>query len=234
MTENTNTKFCMHCGSKVCKEAEVCTSCGRELNKNVYTNSSTKKCKKCGEQINKDLKKCPQCGTRQGMPVWLIVVIAIVVVIFVSSNSDNNSSLENNGNSNNTYVNQSKPENNSGPNNEQTNQPSETIEYIKVTKDDLDEALDNNAALARETYNGKYVEVSGRLGTIDSELKYFSLKSSTEEWDFIGIHCKIKNKEQKEVVKTLTRDQEIIIKGKITDVGEVLGYYLDTIEIIPE
>ena len=42
----------------------------------------------------------------------------------------------------------------------------------------------------------------------------------------------IKNKEQKEIVKTLTKDQEITIRGKITDVGEVLGYYLDINEII--
>ena len=58
-----------------------------------------------------------------------------------------------------------------------------------------------------------------------------SLVSSTDEWDLIGIHCTIKNKEQKEIVKTLTKDQEITVKGKITDVGEVLGYYLDITEI---
>ena len=36
---------------------------------------------------------------------------------------------------------------------------------------------------------------------------------------------------KKEIIKTLTRDQEITVKGKITDVGEVLGYYLDITEI---
>lgn len=222
MSEETTKKFCEHCGSKVHNEAVICPSCGRQLNNkniNINVNAETKKCKKCGAQINKSEKKCPQCGSKQGMPIWLIVVIAIVGVIFITSfsgNSENDSNLENN----------------SGTNNEQTNQPSEVIEYIKVTKDELDEALDNNAALARETYNGKYVEVSGKLGTIDSELKYISLVSSTEKWDFIGIHCKIKNNEQKEVVKTLIKDQEITVKGKITDVGEVLGYYLDITEII--
>ena len=85
--------------------------------------------------------------------------------------------------------------------------------------------------LARETYINKYVEVTGKLGTIDSELKYLSLKSPTKEWDLKSIHCTIKNKEQKEIIKTLTRDQEITVKGKITDVGEVLGYYLDITEI---
>ena len=113
-----------------------------------------------------------------------------------------------------------------------SSQTTETIEYIKVSKDELDEALENNAAAAKDTYNKKYVEVTGKLGTIDSDLSYISLMSSTNEWDFNGIYCKIKNTEPKNIVKTLSKDQEITIKGKITDVGEALGYYLDIIEII--
>ena len=176
-------------------------------------NSETKECKKCKEAINKKAKKCPHCGAKQGLPTWLIIIIIILVIGIISSLGGN--SEESKGNS----INNS------------SNQVPENIEYIKVSKEDLDEALENNAALARETYNNKYVEVTGKLGTIDSELKYISLVSSTDEWDLIGIHCTIKNKEQKEIVKTLTRDQEITVKGKITDVGEVLGYYLNITEI---
>lgn len=176
-------------------------------------NSETKQCKKCKEEINKKAKKCPHCGAKQGLPIWLIIIIVILVIGIISSLGSN--SEESKGND----INNS------------SNQVPENIEYIKVSKEDLDEALENNAALARETYNNKYVEVTGKLGTIDSELKYISLVSSTDEWDLIGIHCTIKNKEQKEIVKTLTRDQEITVKGKITDVGEVLGYYLNITEI---
>lgn len=176
-------------------------------------NSETKQCKKCKEEINKKAKKCPHCGAKQGLPIWLIIIIVILVIGIISSLGSN--SEESKGND----INNS------------SNQVPENIEYIKVSKEDLDEALENNAALARETYNNKYVEVTGKLGTIDSELKYISLVSSTDEWDLIGIHCTIKNKEQKEIVKTLTKDQEITVKGKITDVGEVLGYYLDITEI---
>lgn len=176
-------------------------------------NSETKECKKCKEEINKKAKKCPHCGAKQGLPIWLIIIIVILVIGIISSLGSN--SEESKGND----INNS------------SNQVPENIEYIKVSKEDLDEALENNAALARETYNNKYVEVTGKLGAIDSELKYISLVSSTDEWDLIGIHCTIKNKEQKEIVKTLTKDQEITVKGKITDVGEVLGYYLDITEI---
>ena len=100
--------------------------------------------------------------------------------------------------------------------------------------DELEDALENNAAAAQDTYKGKYFEITGRLGTIDSDLKYISLLSTTDDWDLVGVHCTIKNQATKDVVKTLSKDQTITVKGKITDVGEVLGYYLNIDEIIPQ
>ena len=187
-------------------------------------NNETKQCKKCKEIINKKAKRCPNCGAKQGMSIWLIVVIVILVISIIGGNSEE--SKENNSTNNST--NQSSEINNT---NNSSNQTSKTIEYIKLSKDDLDEELEKNAAVAREKYIDKYVEVTGKLGTIDSKLKYISLVSSTKEWDLIGVHCYIKSEGQKEIIKTLTSDQEITVKGKITDVGEVLGYYLNITEI---
>lgn len=189
-------------------------------------NEQLKECKKCKEKINKSAKKCPHCGSKQGIPKWLIVILVIIAFgIIFSGNSDNETENEQNLN-NNASANEENQNSNS--------QNNVTIEYIKVTKDELDEALENNAAAAKDKYNKKYVEVSGKLGTIDSDLSYITLMSSSNEWDFNGIHCKIKNSNQKDIVKTLTKDQEITIRGKITDVGEVLGYYLDITEIITQ
>ncbi|MBR3368745.1 hypothetical protein IKG45_03075 [Candidatus Saccharibacteria bacterium] len=116
---------------------------------------------------------------------------------------------------------------------EAQNQSRETKrEYIKVDIDELENVLDNNAALANETYNGKYLEITGRLGTIDSDIKYISLLSTTDKWDIIGVHCTVKNQETKDVIKTLSKDQTIIVKGQITSVGEVMGYSLNIDEII--
>ena len=97
----------------------------------------------------------------------------------------------------------------------------------------MEDALESNAA-AKDTYNKKNLEITGRLGTIDSDLKYFSLMSNTNDFDILGISCYIKNKDTKDVVKSLSKDQTIVVKGKITDVGEVLGYSLDIDEIIPQ
>ena len=190
-----------------------------EETKNTESNTNNKQCKKCRSFIDKKAKKCPNCGSKQGMPVWLIVLIIIVAIGVLSSLGKDDSSTSNIDSANNS--------------NNGSTQVQQPIEYIKVSKDDLEEALDNNAAAAKDTYNKKYVEVTGKLGTIDSDLKYISLMSSTDEWDFNGIHCTIKNNEQKEIVKTLTKDQSLTIRGRITDVGEVLGYYLDITEIIP-
>lgn len=113
-------------------------------------------------------------------------------------------------------------------NGENTNQ---SIEYTSVNIDELEGALKNNAAAAKDTYDGKYLAITGKLGTIDSDLKYIALLSTTNNFDLTGVHCTIKNEEQKNIVKSLKKDDTIIVKGKITNVGEVLGYYLDITEI---
>lgn len=202
---NNVNKYCEFCGTKLEENANVCLSCGRQI-KNTRSSKS-----------------------KQSLPTWLIVIIVILAIGTILNINDEYEEPVNhvtNSETNNNRSNKASDNTNYLP-----NQVPENIEYIKVSKDDLDEALENNAALARETYINKYVEVTGKLGTIDSELKYLSLKSQTKEWDLKSIHCTIKNKEQKEIVKTLTRDQEITVKGKITDVGEVLGYYLNITEI---
>ena len=186
----------------------------------MNNSADSKQCRKCKELINKKAKKCPHCGAKQGLPIWVFLIIGLVAFSIGFRDGVNDTSSEDSSNNSSSSSSLS--------NNSETN----NIEYIKLSKDDLDEALKNNAATAKSTYNKKYVEVTGKLGTIDSDLKYISLNSLTEEWDLMGIHCTVKNNAQKEIIKTLTKDQEITIRGKITDVGEVLGYYLDITEIV--
>ena len=176
-------------------------------------------CKTCNTEISSSAKQCPKWGAKIKKPIykkiwfWIIIIIILIIAINPSKedNNDNNSNSLNNSNT--------------------TNNQEENIEYIVLTVDDLEQALEDNAAAAKDTYNNKYVEFTGKLSNIDSDLKYISVVSSTEEFDLIGIHCTIKTNEQKEIVKTLKTDDEITIKCKVTDVGEVLGYYVDIIEI---
>jgi hypothetical protein len=167
-----------------------------------------KKCKECGEEISSSAKVCPKCGKKQKSKLGLIFIILIVLTIIIGISAGNNDTTETVDLSN--------------------------IEYMSVTVDDLDNDLESNSAAAKNKYNNQYVEITGRLGTIDSDLKYISLLSTTDDWDINGVHCTIKSDEQKNTILNLTTNDTIIVKGKITDVGEVLGYYLDIIEITKE
>lgn len=145
---------------------------------------------------------------------WFWLIIILIIGGIGAGASDNSQPTSSTPTSNTLSTTETKP-----------------IEYKKASVDELDSALEKNAAAAKDTYNGQYLEITGRLGTIDSDLKYISLLSTTNQFDIVGIQCYIKNNEQKEIVKTLSKDDTIVIKGKITNVGEVLGYSLDIIEI---
>ena len=98
-------------------------------------------------------------------------------------------------------------------------------EPLVVTVDKLMDDLETNALNASNTYKGQYVEVTGRLGVIDSSGKYISLYPINDEFAIIGIQCYI-TEDQKAAVSQLQKDQQVAVVGTITDVGEVLGYSL--------
>ena len=143
---------------------------------------------------------------------WFWLIIIIIICGIGASNSDT-----------------TQPTSSSTSSTAQTQQP---IEYKKVTVDDLNTALENNAAAAKDTYNNQYLEITGRLGVIDSDLKYISIYPTSNPYSLRGMNCYIKNNEQKDIIKTLNKDDTIVVKGKITSVGEVLGYSLDITEIV--
>ena len=187
----------------------------------------TKKCRACKEEIDYLAKVCPLCREKQGTfsqrhPILLIFLVVLWLFLFggiylALSEYDPDGTIVNDAN--NSYI---------------TNESEKVREYIKVDVDNLEDDLSDNAAYAKDKYNGRYLEISGKLGTIDSDLKYISLISTTKEFDFLGVLCRLTKKSAKDKVKTLSRDQYIIVRGKITDVGEVLGYYLDVDEIITQ
>ena len=51
------------------------------------------------------------------------------------------------------------------------------------------------------------------------------------DFEIIGVQCYIKNDDQKAKISSLTKGDTVTLKGKCTDVGEVLGYSLDITEI---
>lgn len=179
-----------------------------------------KKCKECGEEISSSAKKCPKCGKDQRNffmkhPVLYTILILIIIGVVSASVSDTTNTSTSSTSTSDT-----------------TTETPEVIEYTAIDVDALNDALENNAAAAKDTYNKRYLEITGRLSNIDSDLSYISIGSTTDEWDFMTIQCFIKDQATKDIVKTLSKDDTIVVKGQITDVGEVLGYTLNITEIV--
>ena len=178
-------------------------------------------CKHCGQEIAASAKVCPHCGGKNKPPIykrwWFIAIIVIIVLAAIggSGSSDSSGSTSSTATSK-TAVSSSSSE--------------AAIEYTAYTVTELSEDLDSNALKAADKYKGQNVELTGRLSVIDSNGKYISIVDSTDEWAITGVQCYIKNDEQKQVVMDMSIGDEIVVKGKITDVGEVLGYFLDMTE----
>ena len=101
------------------------------------------------------------------------------------------------------------------------------IEYKKYSVTEMMKDLDENAANADEKYRDQYVEISGKLGTIDSEGDYFDILPASDEFAVLGVTCNIQNDEQLAKIKKMKKNSKITVQGQITDVGEVIAYTLD-------
>jgi hypothetical protein len=184
-------------------------------------------CKHCGEEIAKTAKVCPKCGGKnknnKGCLIAVIVVVALIGISAVGKSSDTSKTTTNTSETaNNNVSNQQVSENEA--NNADTQ---EVIEYTPYTVSQLESERGENALKAKNTYINQYVSLTGKLGTIDSDGKYISLMPTDDDWAIQGIMCYIKNEEQLNKVMNMTKDDIIVVNGKITDVGEVMGYTLD-------
>lgn len=105
------------------------------------------------------------------------------------------------------------------------------VEYEAHTVAEMMDDLDSNALKASDKYKGKYIEITGKLDNIDASGDYISLVSDKDEFAMTGVLCYIKNSTQTEQVSNMNIGDKVKLRGKCTDVGEVLGYYLDIDQI---
>ena len=104
----------------------------------------------------------------------------------------------------------------------QESSPEETIE---VSAQKMIEDLESNALNASNTYEGKRVTVTGKVGNIDASGDYFSL-NGTNEYSFTNVQIFI-NDDQVGTVSGYTKGQEVTVTGTVSEVGEILGYLID-------
>lgn len=194
--------------------------------------AATKQCRECKENIPVNAKKCAKCGAKQGNwvvrhPIWTVIIVIFILIGISGASSSNSSKTDVKQSTAASSQHEQEPATAETPESQ-----AEVIEYTQVNKDELDTDLETNAAAAKDKWNKKYVEVTGNLSTIDSDLKYITIESSTKSFDLKTVHCTVKNNDQKEKIKTLTKGQSITVRGQITDVGEVMGYSLNMVEIL--
>ena len=174
-------------------------------------------CKSCGAEIASSAKSCPKCGAKNKKPIWKRwwVWILAVIILFAAIGSVGGISNTNNSSSS-----------------ADIDDPAvqEPINYIAVSVADMMDMLNANALKAENTYNGQYLEITGRLNVIDSDGSYIALYGG--DFDFIGVQCYVKNDEQLNFVTDMVTGDTYTVRVKITDVGEVIGYQADIIEFV--
>lgn len=156
---------------------------------------------------------------------WFWVVIAILVIGIIGSNTED--SEKSGGNAG------SSGESGAIEAGNTENSEEETITYVHYNVTELFDEIDSNALRAEQNHKGEYVEIEGYVHTIDSSGKYISVGAEEHNYDYLfdTIHCTVKNREQKDRITELNKYDKIVVRGKITTVGEVLGYYLDIASI---
>ena len=187
------------------------------------SNNKMTTCKTCGKEMARSAKVCPSCGAKNKKPFftspWFIAIVALIIIGAIASGgkseSGNTTAVADKTNSNNSEVKDNTAES-----------TTIAIEYVDYTVDDLMAQLEENALKASNDHKGENVRITGKLNNIDSSGKYISLVPNTD-FAIIGVQCYIKNDETKAKVAELSKDSLVTLTGKITDVGEVLGYSLN-------
>lgn len=104
--------------------------------------------------------------------------------------------------------------------------------YIVCTVSQLVAELEANAMNAKEKYENEYVEVTGRVDSIDASGAYIGLYPEDDEWAFIGVTCIVKNKNQTDFIRSISTGDIVTVRGKMTSVGEILGFTMNIEEFV--
>ena len=183
-------------------------------------------CRTCGADIAKSAKVCPSCGAKNKKPIykrWWLWVLVVLLVIGMFGGSGDGEQVEASAPS----------QNDPKPTAPVEPAPEPVIEYTEYTVKQLVDDLSANALKAEQTYQGQYVELTGVLSVIDSDGKYISLYPPNE-FVLMSVQCYIQNDTQRGQVMEMSKGDMVTVRGKITDVGEIMGYTLNIDEIVAE
>ena len=106
------------------------------------------------------------------------------------------------------------------------------IQYEKVDLQVMLDELDTNALRAEETYQDKYIEITGKITLFDSDGKYIAIEPcEATELSFDSVKCSLTDPTHKTFLLEKSVGDVVTIRGKVVSVGEVLGYSVKIVEI---
>lgn len=206
------------------KLIDICYNIIINKKRGKIMSKKVKICKECGAENLAKAVICTSCGcklpkSKSILSIIVSVFVAIIIISFIAGTGDDTSLSSSGDNINNSQG------------DDIDNEPQE-IEYIEVSVDEMVSLLEDNALKAENTYQDAYVSIEGRLDVIDSDGKYISLYPVDTLYSFIGVTCYIENEQQLAQVLEMSKGDIVAIKGKVTNIGELLGYSLDIDEIL--
>ena len=104
------------------------------------------------------------------------------------------------------------------------------ISYTHYAVTELLDTLNGNALKAEKTFQDQYVEIEGYLSNIDSDGSYISVGAHPDDYDYLfqDVQCYVKKNETLlDQIIEMNIGDPIVVRGKITDIGEGLGYQMD-------
>ena len=154
-----------------------------------------------------------------------LVLTGIIAILVFSSmgNKEQNQNIT----TQNQQVQQSQTESKKSEEVSKVKTESDSQEYAEADIDILINDVKENAARANKSYNGKYVKiVGGVIDNIESDGDYITIKNR-DKYSLLKVQCFPKNKEVREQIFNLNKGEYITVYGKISKVGEIMGYSLD-------
>lgn len=196
-------------------------------------------CKSCGAQVAKNAKTCPACGAKNKKPIYkrwyfyaaIVVVLMIILTSGGGKDGDQPSATAAAAESNaKTTTASTAAAEESAKSTTGTTAPQ--IEYTSVTIEQLLSDLKNNAYNAKQTWNGKHVMITGgKVLNIDASGGYFSIESDLDEYWLESIRIDIPSSIRDEVMSGISAGTSVTVQGKISDVGEIMGYSVSATEV---
>ncbi len=102
-----------------------------------------------------------------------------------------------------------------------------SLVYNSYAVADLLNELEGNAMRAKSNHDDELVQLEGYVGDFDASGSYFTLKPDNNRWTFDSITCDVDSEAQRAALLNYSSGDYICIQGRITLVGEILGYRMD-------